>query len=210
MNCPHLQALFQVGVFFCMNLNQPHCKKKHMWRIGASRIFARPNNWLLHLRCFNMFLFTIPPKYVQKRYPPSLHKFFTKSRNCLVEHPPTFGWAFHPNTHQTKSSHVVNGCPLRFGSWAPWMARRNYASVHRSRCQTLQGCGGVVRWRFMIFMMRWKNMWLVLQWFLKVVYIHVVDTIELNCVDVFFQILCIYIYVYIITYTDSSVSLFIV
>ena len=29
MNCPHLQALFQVGVFFCMNLNQPHCKKKN-------------------------------------------------------------------------------------------------------------------------------------------------------------------------------------
>ena len=33
------------------------------------------------------------------------------------------------------SGSVSNGClnGPRFGSWAPWMARRNYASVHRSR-----------------------------------------------------------------------------
>ena len=153
-----------------------------MGRIGASRIFAHPNIYIYIYSIYNWLLYFIldvstcfcstSPKICSKKIPTNqgLHK--------VKE---LFGWAsFHlwlsiPPQIPTKSSlrMLSTVAPPRFGSWAPWMARRNYASVHHSRCQTLEGRGGVVRWRFMIFMMRWKYMYwsiLIVQWFLSCLY----------------------------------------
>ena len=137
MKCPHLQAFFQVGVFFCMNLNQPHWKKTHV------KDFERIPN-LRSPQITDYFISDVPtcfcspsPKMCSKKIP--TNQVFHKVKKL-------FGWASSrlwlsiPHQIPTKPSlrMLSTVATPRFGSWAPWMARRNYASVHRSRCQTFE------------------------------------------------------------------------